>query len=149
MQERMSEILITVPGPCATKGSMRYVGHRRGRPILKHDAKRYGPWSRIAALFVNEGMQGHKCVDAGAVKVSITFLFVRPQSHWKADGDTLATKAPADMTVKPDIDKCIRACLDAMTGRVYRDDAQVTHLDIVKVYGPEAKTIILVRQETP
>ena len=143
----MTEILITIPGPCATKGSMRYVGHRRGKPILVHDAKRYGPWSRIAALFVNEGMRRHKCIDSGPVKVSITFLFVRPKSHWKGNGADITGTAPADMTVKPDIDKTTRACLDAMTGRVYRDDAQVTHLDAVKVYGPETKTIILVRSE--
>lgn len=36
---------------------------------------------------------------------------------------------------KPDIDKALRAVLDAMTGVVYVDDVQVVSIDSVKVYG--------------
>jgi Holliday junction resolvase RusA-like endonuclease len=38
-------------------------------------------------------------------------------------------------TVPPDLDKLIRAVLDAMTAIAYLDDGQVTEINAVKVYG--------------
>ena len=37
--------------------------------------------------------------------------------------------------MKPDVDKLARAGLDAMTGVVFSDDAQVTEALVGKVYG--------------
>lgn len=37
-------------------------------------------------------------------------------------------------TKKPDLDKLIRAVLDAMTGILYTDDSQITHLSATKRY---------------
>jgi Holliday junction resolvase RusA-like endonuclease len=38
-------------------------------------------------------------------------------------------------TVAPDLDKLIRAALDAMTAVAYLDDGQVTEITAMKVYG--------------
>ena len=38
-------------------------------------------------------------------------------------------------TVPPDLDKLIRAVLDALTGIAYHDDAQVVHLITTKIYS--------------
>jgi Holliday junction resolvase RusA-like endonuclease len=38
-------------------------------------------------------------------------------------------------TVAPDLDKLIRAALDAMTAVAYLDDGQVTEINAMKVYG--------------
>ena len=43
--------------------------------------------------------------------------------------------APAFPETKPDIDKLVRACLDAMTGMVFRDDSQVAALAVAKRYA--------------
>lgn len=37
--------------------------------------------------------------------------------------------------VKPDLDKLLRAAKDGMTGLVYKDDAQVCHVDAWKMYA--------------
>lgn len=52
--------------------------------------------------------------------------------------DTLQPKdnAPREVTNKPDLDKIVRAVLDACTGVVWRDDAQVYWVEAEKVYGP-------------
>ena len=60
----------------------------------------------------------------GAVALTLIFRFLRPAS---------AKKRPKP-TVKPDIDKTTRAVLDALTGIVYRTDAQVTSVFAQKVY---------------
>ena len=36
---------------------------------------------------------------------------------------------------RPDLDKLCRACLDSLTGIVWRDDTQVVHLEASKDYG--------------
>ncbi len=36
---------------------------------------------------------------------------------------------------RPDLDKLCRACLDSLTGIVWRDDAQVVRLEASKDYG--------------
>ena len=38
-------------------------------------------------------------------------------------------------SVPPDLDKLIRAALDALTAIAYRDDAQVTEIRAAKCYG--------------
>lgn len=62
-----------------------------------------------------------------AVRVEIAFTFRRPVS--------VSVKKRPDMIVAPDIDKTCRSCLDAMTGILWRDDAQVTQLVASKAYG--------------
>jgi Holliday junction resolvase RusA-like endonuclease len=62
----------------------------------------------------------------GGVRVRVQFSFVRPKS------------APGRVAphVKPDVDKLARAVLDALTGIVYVDDAQVVTLTASKIYRP-------------
>ena len=45
---------------------------------------------------------------------------------------------------KPDIDKLLRALLDAMTGVVYVDDSQVACIWATKEYGQTAETVVSV-----
>jgi Holliday junction resolvase RusA-like endonuclease len=62
--------------------------------------------------------------EPGAFRVSITFHVQRP-----------ATVKRALPTVYPDLDKLVRAVLDALTGRVWDDDAQVCELIASKRYA--------------
>jgi Holliday junction resolvase RusA-like endonuclease len=62
----------------------------------------------------------------GPFMVGVTFMINRPRS--------LSVKARPLPTVKPDLDKLIRAVLDGLTGIVWRDDAQVVTLIAKKRY---------------
>ena len=66
----------------------------------------------------------------GAVSVELHFQLLRPPS--------VSEKKRPYPSVMPDIDKLARAALDAMTGIVFRDDAQVVRLDATKAYGQES-----------
>ena len=66
----------------------------------------------------------------GAVSVELHFLLLRPPS--------VSEKKRPYPSVMPDIDKLARAALDAMTGIVFRDDAQVVRLDVTKAYAQES-----------
>ena len=66
----------------------------------------------------------------GAVSVELHFLLLRPPS--------VSEKKRPYPSVRPDIDKLAKAALDAMTGIVFRDDAQVVRLDVTKAYAQES-----------
>lgn len=60
------------------------------------------------------------------VDLTLDFFFERPPS--------IPRKRQA-MVVKPDLDKLARATMDALTGVIFADDAQVTVLSVAKHYG--------------
>lgn len=60
------------------------------------------------------------------VRLTLDFFFSRLPS---------IPKKRLDVVVKPDIDKLARATLDALTGVLFVDDAQVVHLEARKHYG--------------
>jgi Holliday junction resolvase RusA-like endonuclease len=62
----------------------------------------------------------------GAVEVRILFGILRPES--------VSVKKRPHPTVKPDVDKLTRTVFDAISSVLYRDDAQVVHLQVRKVY---------------
>ena len=64
------------------------------------------------------------------------FYFERPPS---------IPKRRVQHVVKPDIDKLVRASLDAITGILLCDDAQVVELIAKKFYGSPARVEITVR----
>ena len=61
------------------------------------------------------------------VRVDLVFLLPKPPSRPK--------RRRCWPTVKPDIDKLVRAVLDALTSVVFTDDAQVVALRVDKDYG--------------
>ncbi len=61
------------------------------------------------------------------VELHLEYTFLRP------DGAPKRRKLPS---VKPDLDKLVRATLDALTGVIYQDDGQVVNIIASKVYGP-------------
>ena len=60
----------------------------------------------------------------GPVAIELDFFLLKPR--------TIKRDYP---TVPPDLDKLIRAVLDALTGIVYRDDSQVISIVASKSYG--------------
>ena len=63
-----------------------------------------------------------------AILLSVTFVFARPKSHFRANGELKPT-APRHCTGRiGDVSKLVRAVEDAMTGIVYNDDAQIIDL---------------------
>jgi len=81
----------------------------------------------------------------GPVAVNLAFMFVRPRGHYGKRG--LRPSAPAQKITKPDVDKLVRAVLDAMTGVVFVDDAQVVSVQAAKWYAEQDFTLLWVTEE--
>lgn len=112
-----------VQGIPVQQGSVRAFGSR-----VVHDNKAELKSWRYAVA-VSAQAAGIRPADA-ALKVNLTFTFIRHKS-------VTAKKRPHP-NVKPDLDKLVRAVLDALTGVAWRDDAQVVAIEAVKVYGDAA-----------
>lgn len=123
----MSSNLIAwdVEGVPAPQGSLRSGG--RGQLFYSNE-KPLMLWRKLVA----DGCP----IDApedGAWRCSMTFRVRRPASVKRASP-----------TVMPDLDKYIRAILDALTGRVWIDDGQVVALTASKRYAQEPGCTIVV-----
>lgn len=71
---------------------------------------------------------------AAAVHVGLRFVFPRPAS----------ARRRVWPSVKPDLDKLTRAVLDALTGSLIVDDAQVVSLRAVKEYSAVGAGVVVV-----
>lgn len=102
-----------VPGLPAPQGSHRHVGGGR----LIESSNKVKPWrtavARTAREYIDRPLEG-------PVEVHVEFNMPRPKAWGRKRDDP--------MTVRPDLDKLLRAVDDALTGVAFRDDSQVTRL---------------------
>ena len=130
------QIKFTVYARPEPQGSVRgfvYQGQfdKKPRAIITTNNKKLKPYRQELSHTVMAAMQEAEVVAPMAgkhipVSVVLDFYLERPPS---------IPKKRQFMVVKPDIDKICRATLDAMTGNIFLDDAQVVELSIRKHYG--------------
>jgi len=86
--------------------------------------------SQGSALAVWRSTIAWSAKQAGAIPVAdpiqMTLVFIMPRPK------TVKREFPS---VAPDLDKLIRAALDALTGVAYLDDGQVVEIHAHKIYG--------------
>lgn len=130
-----------VPGIPMAKGSMRSFPHSKTkRMVTVADNPKLKTWESDVKLFASEAWVGLCAEKDVALIVTMMFYFSRPKS-------VSARKRP-HMTVRPDLDKLVRAVLDGLTGVVFMDDCQVHELNVRKNYADgQPGVTIHVRQE--
>ncbi len=87
---------------------------------------------------------------AGPVSMRLTFRLARPKSHYlpanaKRPKPELRADAPTWCAGGPDLDKLVRAVLDALTGVCYVDDALVAVIGATKEFSPAGRAGVDVR----
>jgi crossover junction endodeoxyribonuclease RusA len=113
------DLEIFVPGHSAPQGSKRHVGGG----VLVESSKRVKPWREHVAQTVLP-VWGDRSPLEGPVGVEIEFVMPRPAS-------TPKRRTPPAIK-KPDVDKLLRAALDALTKVVWRDDSVITAVRMSK-----------------
>jgi Holliday junction resolvase RusA-like endonuclease len=151
----MSELSFTVLGKPQPGGSKSArVIYKAGVPTgqvavtdANPKAKSWQQEVRLVAIAATNGLP----LLTDAVNVSFTFYRQRPKSHYGTgrNAHVLKGSAPPFPTQKPDALKYARSTEDALTGIVYRDDAQVVDLDVHKRYGVPERCEITVRFTPP
>lgn len=138
-----------------TAGSKRQMHHYRTNKIITLDAcKGSAVWKKLVANCAGIACrkQGWKITSEALVLIG-TFIIKRPQSHYRVSKKlgvaALRDTAPDFHTQKPDALKLMRAVEDAMTGIVYKDDAQIIKTSPLKLWGTGHATLITLRLATP
>ena len=125
------------PGKPQPGGSKKgFVNPRNGRVVIVEDAKRNKDWRAVVALAAQEAMGGHEPLT-GPLALAITFYIPRPKGHYGSgkNAGRLKANAPRYSTSKPDSTKLLRSTEDAMSGIVWRDDAQVVIQTVSRLYA--------------
>lgn len=97
---------------------------RMGGFVKAYDPKGSREYKQTLAAQI--AAQNPEYIPEGAISLECEFIFARPKS---------LPKKVVDHTRKPDLDNIIKALKDAMTGIVWKDDAQIVSLTARKEYG--------------
>lgn len=134
-------------------GIPKAAGSKRGIPI--YAGKKGTPdrhWTGKTAVIDTSGQAGkdwradvksearkHKPEEllTDQIHIRMDFCFPRLKGHYGTgkNADTLKESAPYWHTTKPDVLKLGRAVEDALTGIIWRDDAQICKEQLTKKYG--------------
>lgn len=122
-------LVFRVNGLPVPKGSTRaFLPKGSVRPIITSTSRNLKSWEQSIRLTCGAAAEAAKWQVPGRaipVGVSVSVALPRPKS--------LPRKQESHVK-KPDLDKLIRAVLDALSGIGYEDDSQVVMIDAVKEY---------------
>lgn len=131
-----AKLTFFVPGVAKPAGSKRgFYAPKLGRVLIVDDCKKSRDWKGDVKYAAMQAMAGRAPV-AHAVMLTVSFAMPRPKSHYRTGrhAGSLRPDAPKWCTTKPDATKLLRCVEDAMTGVVWRDDAQVCFQIVEKKY---------------
>jgi Holliday junction resolvase RusA-like endonuclease len=139
-----------VPQPAGSKTGFH--NKQTGRTWVVDAAKKSKPWklevaSAARAAMLAQGATGEGLLLNGPLTLDVSFHMPRPKGHFGARG--LRPSAPDYPTTRPDVTKLLRAVEDALTGVVWRDDAQVIFQYARKLYGEPARVEVAIHSARP
>ena len=133
-----------VPGIPRPGGSKRaFVNRKTGKAIIVEACNKNPEWRSDCKAFAIGAYSGPPLT--GALFLKVFFFMPRPKTHFGTgkNSNTIKPSSPLYPTGKPDCTKLIRALEDALTGVVWRDDAQIVSQNIQKRYGGERSGVLV------
>lgn len=94
----------------------------------------------VRSSYMNAAPPGER-LHTGPVRVQIMAYYPIPKS-WNKARKRAAMAGETRPEVKPDLDNCAKAILDALNGLAYEDDASITDLTIHKRYAEIGHVIV-------
>ena len=140
-----TELVITIPGHPAPKGSLRCIGGRGGKGhVLIEDNKNTSQWRSTVAGWITRRWPAHQNADPGQpLGAEVTFTLPRPRGHYGTgrNADLIKDSAPEWPVshATGDVDKLLRLILDALQDTpLVPDDCAILEVTARKtfVYGP-------------
>jgi len=123
----MTELRIRVVGTPAPQGSKRHVGNG----VMVEMSKRVRPWRQDVAAAAEQVVRHEEWHPPRSVQIEVTFWFRRPKHHYGTgrNAHQLRERAPEYHAQTPDLDKLVRATLDALkTAGAITDDCTVVRI---------------------
>lgn len=126
-------VYFDVPGDPVPKGRPRFA--RVGAGMKAYTPAKTATYEQMVALHARAAMRS-KPVLEGPLQATLTFGLPIPRS-WPAKRRQAAALGELWPTAGMDIDNAAKSLLDGCNGIVYKDDAQVVRLLVVKMYAIE------------
>jgi crossover junction endodeoxyribonuclease RusA len=136
--DRFVQVIIDIPGEPVPQGSMVAVAKGIVRHSTQGRARRLPEWRTAIADYGAKAMKKQRLRPLpGPLSVEVRFTFPYRKSDYGTGRNEgkLKLTAPFRHSVRPDLDKLVRAVDDALKGIVWIDDAQVCSMYALKVYG--------------
>lgn len=136
-------ITLWVPGIPIPQGSKRALPPARPGQhprMIDQGQKKLKPWrATVGAIAAAEIQRRGLHAIVGPVVLELVLRFPRPRGHFGSgkNAGVLKASAPAVPGAKPDLDKCLRAIGDALTGIAYTDDARIVDAHVLKRYADQ------------
>jgi Holliday junction resolvase RusA-like endonuclease len=123
---------------------------KSGRLFTRDDNPKLKDWQRQVAQEVGRVVDGQPVLE-GPLRLTLRFYLLRPKGHYGTGRNEghVRPSAPAHPATRPDTTKLVRAVEDALTGIVWRDDAQVCEQAARKLYGEPARVELQVEPLGP
>ena len=120
--------------PRAGGSKIAGIGSRSGRLFVRPASPLTAEWRSACSVAANVAFCG--TLLTCPLHVEYIFLFPRPKSHFRTGkkASLLRLDAPVFVSCKPDLTKLVRSTEDAMTGIIWKDDAQVVSSTAHKRY---------------
>lgn len=113
---------------------------RRGNYVSTYTSKSTIEYEKtVRNAFLKQCVGQYDKEYMGTVKVSIWVFFEPPKSISKKKRIELLESPHLK---KPDSDNIAKSILDALNGTAWKDDSQVSDIDVHKYYGEEDKIIV-------
>jgi Holliday junction resolvase RusA-like endonuclease len=133
----MSEVSITIPGPL--RGKQRPRATRTGQIYTPRETTNAEAWVRSCA---SQQAPGQHFDGPVAVRV---WIDVPVAPSWPRKRREAALAGALHPTGRPDIDNVTKLLMDALNGILWRDDAQVVDIAVIKRYAATAQTTLIAR----
>ena len=133
-----------VPQPGGSKKG--FFSPKLKRVIITDANAKAKPWKASVAQAASEKVT---TMLEGPLKVRMDFVFPRPKGHYGSgkNASVLKPSAPPFPIGRPDAGKVARSTEDALTGILWRDDAQIVTELLTKRDGDQAGCLIRVKPE--
>lgn len=131
-------ISFTIPGPPTGKGRPRMT--RAGHAFTPAKTRRAEGFVQHLAA---QAMDGRARLDGVALVMTVS-IAVTPPASWSRRKIAEALAGAVRPTVRPDLDNAAKLIADACNGIVYRDDAQIVEMRLIKRYALEEATLVVV-----
>jgi Holliday junction resolvase RusA-like endonuclease len=109
-----------------------------------YDEKKYAGWKDHARLAASRAMNGRPPLVC-AIDFKVKIFFEVPES-WSGRKKRAALVGIVRPCVTPDFDNLAKACADALTGIVFRDDKFIVDAHIQKFYSDRPRVEMEVRE---
>jgi Holliday junction resolvase RusA-like endonuclease len=139
-----------VPGVPKPGGSKTGFYNKKLNRVMIVDASKNRDWKAVikdCALQTLKNVAPWTC----PVILNVEFRMPRPKNHFGSgkNKDKIKDSSPPYPAGKPDCLKLARCLEDALTGILWRDDAQIVQEHIYKVYSPRPGAQVQVTVATP